>query len=261
VSSAEIPLHVRTVFTTIVNLGVVLLVVGALQSGRALGESPRVTRRVALATALGCLAWLGFTGWLAVRGTIADVNARPPPFAVLLAATTAGTVALAFSPFGARLARGLTPVGLVGFQALRVPIEWVLHTLYEGGVVPVQMTWSGWNYDVVSGASAIAVAALVAQGSAGRRAIALWNVVGLALLANIVTIAMLSAPLPIRRFWNEPANTFVMHAPWIWLPAFLVQGALFGHLLVFRWLALSTESSATRQRTTRERIQRTARRS
>ncbi|HKQ78896.1 MAG TPA: hypothetical protein VJ810_34675 [Blastocatellia bacterium] len=59
---------------------------------------------------------------------------------------------------------------------------------------------------------------------------------GLALLINIVTIAILSAPTPLRKFFNEPANTFVTYFPFVWLPAFLVQAAWFGHLLVFRRL-------------------------
>jgi hypothetical protein len=32
-------------------------------------------------------------------------------------------------------------------------------------------------------------------------------------------------------------DPFVAHFPFVWLPAFLVQAALLGHLLVFRRLA------------------------
>jgi hypothetical protein len=261
VSGGEIPFAVRLVFTAVVNTGLVLLVLGAWRSGRARGEDPRTTGRVSALTGLAAAAWLAFGAWLALRGTLAAVHAMPPPFAVFMVCATAGTVALALSPFGTRLVRGVSIAGLVAFQGLRIPIEWVLHALYEQGVAPVQMTWSGWNFDVVSGATALIVAALWLRGAVGPRTIAAWNVLGLLLLVNIVTIAVLSMPLPFRRFWNEPSNTFVFHAPWVWLPAFLVQGALFGHVLVFRWLAASRESSATRQGTTRERIQRTASRS
>jgi hypothetical protein len=64
----------------------------------------------------------------------------------------------------------------------------------------------------------------------------LWNLVGLGLLINIVIIAILSTPVSFRVFLNEPANTFITHAPYVWLPVFLVQAALCGHLLVFRRL-------------------------
>ena len=74
-------------------------------------------------------------------------------------------------------------------------------------------------------------------GPMPKAALWFWNLVGLALLINIVTIAVLSAPLPIRMFHNEPANTLVAFFPYIWLPTFLVQAALGGHLLVFRYLS------------------------
>ena len=40
-------------------------------------------------------------------------------------------------------------------------------------------------------------------------AVVLWNILGLGLLINIVAIAILSMPTPLRVFMNEPANTIV----------------------------------------------------
>ena len=39
-------------------------------------------------------------------------------------------------------------------QAFRLPLEMILHGLYDSGDLPVQMTWSGLNFDVVTGATA-----------------------------------------------------------------------------------------------------------
>ena len=55
-------------------------------------------------------------------------------------------------------------------------------------------------------------------------------------LLNIVAIAILSSRLPLRRFHNQPANTFIARFPYMWLPMFLVLLAPFGHVLMFRWL-------------------------
>ena len=63
-----------------------------------------------------------------------------------------------------------------------------------------------------------------------------WNILGLALLANIVTIAVLSTPVPFRRFLDGPPNLLPSLLPYVWLPSFLVQLALAGHVLVFRYL-------------------------
>jgi hypothetical protein len=38
---------------------------------------------------------------------------------------------------------------------------------------------------------------------------------------------------------NDPANLLPSTFPYVWLPTFLVQAALFGHLLVFRAISRS----------------------
>ncbi|MBM4384751.1 MAG: hypothetical protein FJ091_15470 [Deltaproteobacteria bacterium] len=181
--------------------------------------------------------WLGVAGALARSGVLAELSRMPPPFALMVLGYAAATIALAFSPLGTQLVERAPLAWLVGYQAFRIPVEIILHESYEEGLIPVQMTWSGMNFDVVTGVSALVVAALAARGRAPRALVAAWNVLGCALLATIVTVAFLSAPTPLRVFMNEPANTIVTTFPYVWLPAFLVQAALFGHVLVFRWLA------------------------
>jgi hypothetical protein len=56
------------------------------------------------------------------------------------------------------------------------------------------------------------------------------------LLVNIIAIAVLSTPVPFRRFMDGPANLLPSTFPYVWLPSFLVQVALGSHLLVFRHL-------------------------
>ena len=184
-----------------------------------------------------CLAlWLAFTAALARSGWLAAFDARPPHFFLLMAPTALATLALAASPFGARLAGRTSWPWLIGFQAFRLPVEIVLARLSDAGVAPPQMTWHGMNFDVLTGLSAPFVAWLLGQNKLGARGIVVWNLVCLALLANVVTIAILSTPTPLRVFSDEPANTFVAEWPWVWLPAFLVPAALLGHLLAFRKL-------------------------
>ncbi|MDB5857028.1 MAG: hypothetical protein JWQ76_717 [Ramlibacter sp.] len=177
--------------------------------------------------------WLAVPGVLAYRGDLDRYAPVPPPGFILFALLTLGTVMLAFSGFGARMAR-LPLAGLVGFQVFRVPLELVLHRLYAEGVIPVQMTYAGRNFDIVTGVLAALLAVWIWKGQAPRWLVLAWNLLGLVLLANVVTIAVLSTPVPFRQFMNEPANLLPSTFPYVWLPMFLVQAALFGHLLVFR---------------------------
>ena len=180
--------------------------------------------------------WLLATGVAGGMGVL-SFETRPPTMLLMLAAGGALTVGTAFSRLGTQLATALPLSVLVGFQAFRIPVELWLHRGYLEGVFPVQMTYAGFNFDIVSGMSAVIVAAIIWKGRAPTPLVMGWNVLGTALLATIVAIAILSAPLPIRVFTEGPTNVWVTGFPGVWLPAVLVQAALLGHLLVFRKLA------------------------
>jgi hypothetical protein len=123
---------------------------------------------------------------------------------------------------------------LVGFQSFRLPLELLMHEAYEAGLMPVQMSYSGLNFDIVTGASAVVVAALVALGRVGTRVVRAWNILGALLLCNIVVVSLLSTPTPLRVFRTQPPNTWVSTAPYIWLPAVMVALAVMGHIVVYR---------------------------
>jgi hypothetical protein len=164
----------------------------------------------------------------------------PAPALVLVALTTVLTIVFAISPAGARLATRLPLYSLIGYQSFRIAVEWTLHQLHLDGVVPVQMTYAGLNFDVLTGMSAFVVALMVRAGRLRRAIVLAWNIVGLLLLINIVTIAVLATPTPFQRIGN-PSNLLPSTFPFVWLPTFLVQAALFGHLLVFRAVAAMRE--------------------
>jgi len=145
-------------------------------------------------------------------------------------------LALAYSTFGARVAEHVPLWALVAVQAFRLPLELAMHAMYTRGIMPVQMSYSGLNFDIVTGLTAIPVAALVARGWGGRILVAVWNILGLALLVNVVTVAILATPR-IRYFGDEHLNVWVTYLPFVWLPAVMVTAALAGHLVIFRALA------------------------
>ena len=182
------------------------------------------------------MLWLAVPAAIAWSGWLNNFTATPPRLPLLMVPVFCATTWLALSGYGTRLIERIGIGGLIGFQAFRLPLEWLLHRLFQEGVIPVQMTYAGRNFDILTGVLALLLLLWSKFGRVPRWAIWGFNLIGLALLINIVTVALLSAPLPIRQFFNEPANTFIAYWPWIWLPTFLVQAAWFGHLLVFRWL-------------------------
>jgi hypothetical protein len=227
-----VPMTLVVPFVLLVLAVAALPAVGSAVAGGRLAE-PAPDRRRRTLLALGAtVIVLAVSAVLASRGAFGDFSAAPPALVRLVIPLTVLTVLVgARSSFGARLARGVPLAWLVGFQVFRVGVEAMLYGLHGAGALPEQMTFAGRNLDVLTGLSAPMVAWLV-----GRRGVLVWNVIGLALLGNIVAIAVLSVPGPWQRFHAAPGNVIVTGAPWVWLPAVLVQMALFGHILVFRAL-------------------------
>jgi len=129
---------------------------------------------------------------------------------------------------------------LVGSQAFRLPVEIYLHVGESAELVPVQLTWSGQNVDVLV---ALLAAALGYWAWRNEQAgltpslppAAQWafGLIGFTTLLNILRISMLSMPgSPILAFPQTLAP--VLEPPFILLPLGLFQMALMGQFLVLR---------------------------
>ena len=204
-------------------------------AGRSLGEDATVRRRRTGLVGAAVVVWLAGTALIAASGILRRFDATPPPFAGFVLAIAVLGIALPCSRLGTLLVRGLPLWALVGYQVFRFPLELVMHRAYVEGVMPVQMSYSGQNYDIVTGITAGLLALWLALGRAPRWVVAAWNVLGLALLVNVVATAIVSTPL-FRWFGDQQLNVFVTYPPFVWLPAVLVTAALMGHILVWRRL-------------------------
>lgn len=181
-------------------------------------------------------AAIGITLWLATLSTVVASGAMPRlPFSGLpffFGAIIVVSGWLGLSRLGGHLAANVSLAALVGFQAFRLPLELVLHTWVESGTIPETMTWSGKNWDIISGVMAL----LAAPFAQKHRAVA-WaaNVIGLGLLLNVMRVALFSAPLPFG--WGvKPPLLVAFHLPYALIGPVCVGGALAGHLVLTRAL-------------------------
>jgi hypothetical protein len=212
---------------------------GIAFASRRTGEPARAKRR-ALTVVLIASVWMTTTWVAAASGVLRRWDATPPPFGLLVFGVVFLACLIAFSDSGRRLAIGVPVWILVAVQGFRLPLELAMHAMYERGIMPEQMSYSGRNFDVLTGATAILVAALVRAARAPRGVVVAWNVAGLALLINVVTIAIVSTPR-FAYFGADRLNVWVTYPPFVWLPAVMVLAALAGHLLVFRALSVSND--------------------
>ncbi|MBM3758218.1 MAG: hypothetical protein FJW38_30110 [Acidobacteria bacterium] len=182
---------------------------------------------------VGIFAILAFEYFIAAQGVLKQWERLPPALMVMMAVLVILTLRLAFS---GRLDH--LPIGVIVLsQAFRLPLELLMHQAYADGLMPKQMSFSGCNFDIVTGATALVVGALALRGAAPKWLLIAWNLLGTLLLLTIVVIAVVSTPV-FEYFGTAPdqLNTWIADPPYVWLPGVLVPSALLGHALLWRRL-------------------------
>ncbi len=193
------------------------------------------SRRAAMTVGLLGAIWMTATALAAHQGALSNFDKLPPPIVFVLLPMIILVVVFAVSPVGARLSQ--LPLSLlVGLHVFRLPVELLIHRAASEGIAPYLMTWEGRNFDIVTAILAAVFGLLIHKGVSARALSFVFNLVGLALLANVVTSAILAMPTAFRVFETQPPNVWVAHFPFVWLPSVLVASALLGHLLIGRRL-------------------------
>jgi hypothetical protein len=239
ISLPPIPPHVAALFVAFC----LLVAAGVVATVRAVAGGAAAWR-----VAIGLALWLGVTGALGASGVLARDTA-PPRFLAVVAPALLFPLWLAVTPTADPLLRATPPAWLVGGQVFRVGVELLLWLLAVHGALAEEMTFHGRNLDVLAGLTAPLAAWLAfGRGRWRPRLAVAWNVLALALLLNVVTVGLLSAPTPFRRIVTDPPNTVVVRFPTIWLVALLVPLAFSLHALSLRQLLRAPRRRAFRAR-------------
>src|SRR5262249_39206913 len=118
--------------------------------------------------------------------------------------------------------------------------ELLMHRAVAEGVMPEQMSYSGWNFDILTGIGATLLLPFANRAPAWL--LRAWNLLGIALLTNILVIAVVSTPL-VAAFGPDRVTTFVPYPPYVWLASVLVGAAITGHILLIRRLGVVAGSA------------------
>ncbi len=187
--------------------------------------------------------WIFFQAILGVGGFYQQTDAMPPRIAVFGVLPTVLLIGASFLFFRKSLIEKLPLPLLTLVHTVRIPVEIVLYWLFIAGAVPQAMTFDGWNFDIVSGLLSPFVFFLAFRGKAvNRRLLIAYNVLGVVLLANIVSIAIMSLPTPLQTMSFDQPNRAVLYFPYIWLPTIVVPIVLFSHLTAL-WKLLATKTT------------------
>jgi hypothetical protein len=174
---------------------------------------------------------------LGISGFYKNTTAIPPRLFFALGPMLVLTLLLLFTNKGKTFIDQLSLKDLTLLHVVRVPVEISLFCLYKAGLVPILMTFEGYNFDILSGLTAPLLYYFVfISKQVNHKLLLTWNIACLGLLFNIVIIAILSAPTPLQRFAFEQPNIGILYFPFIWLPSLVVPLVLISHLASIRLL-------------------------
>jgi hypothetical protein len=183
----------------------------------------------------------GLVLWLSVGAALpfglAATNAPPAAQFLVFTPFLVCCIWAGFSPYGTRIASA--PLwALTGIHAFRVPLEIVLDIWAHAGAVPVQMTYRGANFDILTGIAAVVLGVWMYQRPAPRWLVAGFNLFGLGMLINILIIVNRSSPTVVRSllggYESGPDMLPAFSFPAVWIATVALMPALALHLAVLR---------------------------
>ena len=160
----------------------------------------------------------------------AEGDALPARMFYLFAAGVSVGIFLLLRKRFRQLLRALPERWLVGVQSFRLITEGILYGGYVVGVVPFQLTFFGFNQDIIVGVTALLGYFAFFSRRRMPFQVILWNVFGILLQFTLFANMLLSLPSRWQLFRALPDGSFLAEVPFIWLPGFLMPLAVCLHL-------------------------------
>ncbi|MEO7990211.1 MAG: hypothetical protein ABI663_11760 [Chryseolinea sp.] len=168
-----------------------------------------------------------------------EIQSVPPRFIFLIAPGLLLIILLFLTKKGRVFIDSLQLRELTLLHTIRIFVELTLCFMFSAKLIPLLMTFEGFNFDILSGLTAPIVYYLVfIIKRAEKKFLLIWNFLCLALLVNIVTLALLSLPTPFQKLAFEQPNVGLSYFPFVWLPCVVVPIVLFSHLVSIRRLLI-----------------------
>ena len=232
----NLPIYISVIFG-LTTLATLLLFFGAVKNSAAGSKANKIL--------IGLTVWLILQGVLTLKGVYSSNTHSFPPKIFLLGVLPAilTIVFLFLTKPGKYFIDHLPLLQLTWLNIIRIPVEIVLYCLFLSKAVPELMTFAGQNFDIIAGITAPFIAYFgFTKQKLSTGLILAWHFIALALLANIVVTAVLSAPFSFQQFAFDQPNIAILYFPVSWLPTFIVPVILFGHLVSIRQLLNNKKS-------------------
>ncbi|MGW9684540.1 hypothetical protein [Flagellimonas sp. 2504JD1-5] len=221
---------IKTSYVLLFGVLLLILLWGLINGLNKIGVSSSKRNRAVILTTLGIFSWLALQYFIWTTGFYYDLSLPPriPLFMVLPL-----FLFIVFFMFKNRNHKVLAsiPIALpIAVQSFRAVIEVLFYFTFIQGILPVQVTFEGANYDVLIGLSAIVMAVYANRPNASRKVLLVWNIIGILVVLFAAFIFITSFYFP--SIWGDTGIPIGFNQfPFLLLPTFLMPFAVFLHVL------------------------------
>jgi hypothetical protein len=185
------------------------------------------------------IIWLIFQSYISLNNFYIK-NTFPPRFILLILPPIVSIIILFFSKKGRIFIDTLDVKLLTIIHTIRILVEIVLFWLFMYKTIPIELTFEGRNFDIISGITAPIVYYFgFIKQTLSKKLITSWNVLCVLLLLNVIFNSVLSSPVTYQNFGFNQPNIAVLHFPFVFLPSLIVPIILFSHFVVIRRLIIN----------------------
>jgi hypothetical protein len=113
---------------------------------------------------------------------------------------------------------------------VRFPVELVLYQLAIREWLPMEMTFKGWNFDIIPGVTSVVLLLWMKYGTLHRKVLLGWNLLGLLFILFILANGFLSQELLFDKFGYSVANKAIAYFPMVLLAGVIVPIVIYTHI-------------------------------
>lgn len=218
----DIPIILSASFTILVGCIIILILIGLNKALNEKGESDQSRKKKVFITGAVILSWIILISWLSTLNFLNDFSILPPRMSLILLPPLIAVLFIGSRKFLLELLDYVPQHWLIWMHSYRMVIAVIFYFLFMRHIIPVQMTFAGKNYDVLTGVVAPFLGFLAFRKKVPQVILIMWNFLGIVLVSIVVIVAVLSTPYPFSLFHEPVSNTMIAYFPFILMPGFVI---------------------------------------
>lgn len=207
-------IEVLTILLAIFLIGIIL------RATVHLADSSANYKNLPLSMTIFIAVWLIYLSILSYTEVLTDFS-LPPRVPLLVITPIMGLMIFSLFKKTTSDLVAITSVSwLIYIQGFRIIVELIIWGAYSEGVVPLQTTFEGYNFDIIIGLTAVPLAYYARKEKISRLTLMIWNIVGLLILGNTIRFFLFSVYFP--EFLGQ--ESAMVTEDFVTLPYLLIAG-------------------------------------